>query len=116
MPNLIIAQKTDGTKYRFQPDFTDMKGVVTDMFCKWLFTEENREETLIAHNFKGYDGHFILKYVLNNNLKVKIIKHGTRVLDLQYRKLKINARDTLNFVSSRLAEFPTTVGIDTISK
>ena len=116
VPNLIIAQRSDGTEYRFPPDFTDMKGDVTDMFCKWLFTEQNRGATLIAHNFKGYDGHFILKYMLSNNLKVKIIKRGTKILDLQYRKLKINARDTLNFVSSRLAEFPTTVGIDTISK
>ena len=69
VPSLIIAQRSDGTEYRFPPDFCDMKGDVTEMFCKWLFTEQNKGATLIVHNFEGYDGHFISKCMLNTNLQ-----------------------------------------------
>ena len=58
-----------------------MNADVTEEFCRWLFTEEHRGYTLIAHNFRGYDGHFILKYMLDNNLKPDVIKSGTELLD-----------------------------------
>ena len=51
-----------------------MTGDITDQFCQWLFTEENRGATIIAHDFRGFDGLFILKYMLDNNLKVKVMK------------------------------------------
>ena len=50
--------------------------------------------------------------MLDNNLKPDIIKRGTQILDLQYKKLKINARDTLNFCSLKLANFPKAVGLN----
>ena len=89
-----------------------MTGDITDQFCQWLFTEENRGATIIAHNFRGFDGLFILKYMLDNNLKVKVIKRGSQILDFQYKALQMNARDTLNFCALRLADFPTAVGLD----
>ena len=81
VPNLIICQKADGTESRFPEDGQPMTGDVTNQFCKWLFTEQNKGVTLIAHNFRGYNGHFILKYMLDNNLKPEVIKRGTKLLD-----------------------------------
>ena len=80
VPNLIIWQATDGTEYRFPKDGESMKGDVTEEFCRRLFTEEHRGYTLIAHNFRPCDGHFILKYMLDNNLKPEVIKRGTKLL------------------------------------
>ena len=112
VPNLIICQRTDGTEYRFPSDGKPMTGNVTAEFCRWLFTEENRGATLIAHNFRGYDGHFILKYMLDNNLAPEAIKRRSKILDLQYKKLSINARDTLNFCALKLANFPKVVRLN----
>ena len=81
-----------------------------------MFTEENRGATIIAHNFRGFDGLFILKYMLDNNLKVKVIKRGSQILDFQYKALQMNARDTLNFCALRLADFPTAVGLDHLTQ
>ena len=33
-------------------------------FCHWLFT--NEYYTAIAHNLKGYDGVFIMKYIIDS--------------------------------------------------
>src|SRR5262249_54718282 len=36
---------------------------------------------------------------------------GNQLMDLQYKKLKMNARDTLNFVAQKLTNFPKAVGL-----
>ena len=69
----------------------------TEQFGRWLFHERHKEFTIIAHNFRLFDGHFILKYMLDNNLRPDVIKHGTVTVDLQYGKLGIKARGTLKF-------------------
>jgi len=35
-----------------------------DDFCEWLFTEENRNTTVMAHNGAGYDFKFILQWCI----------------------------------------------------
>ncbi|MCY7363679.1 MAG: DNA polymerase, partial [Ignavibacteria bacterium] len=77
IPNLVIAQLTDGREFRFPPDNTPMTVDydVTKNFCLWLFTEEHTGFTVIAHNFKGYDGQFILQHMVENNLNPRIIKN-----------------------------------------
>ena len=52
-PNLIIAQYFDGTTFHFRTN---------DDFCKWLISKHHKGYTAIAHNTKGYDSQFILKY------------------------------------------------------
>ena len=81
-----------------------------------LFKEENRGATIIAHYFRGFDGLFILKYMLDNSLKVKVIKRGSQILDFQYKALQMNARDTLNLCALRLADFPAAVGLDHLTQ
>ena len=110
--NLVVAQYTDGTEFRFPSDDQLMDGTATEQFGKWLFQPCHKNHTIIAHNFRSYDGQFILSYLLNNNLKgVSVIKRGNQLLDLQYKSLHINARDTLNFVAQKLAHFPKAVGL-----
>ena len=50
--------------------------------------------------------------MLDNNLKTELIKRGTQVFDLKYRKLDINARDPLNVCALKLANFPKAVRLN----
>jgi hypothetical protein len=38
-------------------------------FCDWLFTDENRDATVMAHNGAGYDNKFIFQYCVNTGKK-----------------------------------------------
>ena len=87
------------------------------LICSWLFRKEHKGHTIIAHNFRGYDGHFILNYLLQQNRPPQVIYRGTKILDLRYPALEMKARDTLNFCQLKLADFPKAVGLnDLISK
>jgi hypothetical protein len=114
-PNMIIAQYPDGQEFRFPPDGAPMENPeeIARSFGKWLFREEHRDHTIIALNLRSYDGHFVLKYMLDNDMKgIKVIKRGNQLLDIQYPALDMNARDTLNFVATSLSSFPKAVGLN----
>ena len=34
-----------------------------DDFCSWLFSQQNKNSTVIAHNAKSYDAYFLLEYL-----------------------------------------------------
>ena len=56
VPNLVVVQDDEGHEWVF-------KGTNTCKdFCDWLFENMDRA-VCIAHNFKGYDSYFILKYL-----------------------------------------------------
>lgn len=48
---------------------------VTD-FCKFLFNKKMTYTTAIAHNAKGFDAHFILKYLQTQGIKPEMICQG----------------------------------------
>ena len=112
LPNLVVAVTWDGRQVVFPTPGTPMQGDITDEFCQWLFTDQNRGATLIAHNLRGFDGLFILRYMIDHNLKVSVIKRGSQLLDLRYPALDMRVRDTLNFCALRLADFPKAVGLE----
>ena len=71
----------------------------------------------IAHNLKGYDGAFILQYLISNPLpddKYEIITQGLKVNFIKFNSIKII--DSLNFIPSALAKFPKTFGLKELKK
>ena len=56
VPNLVVVQDDEGHEWVFKGPNT-CKDV-----CDWLFKNMDRA-VCIAHNFKGYDSYFILKYL-----------------------------------------------------
>ena len=49
-------------------------------FCKWFFPKQLKRITAIVHNFKGYDGHFILNHNIKVGLKLpKPIMNGNKI-------------------------------------
>jgi len=82
-----------------------------DIFCHWLFKHENF--IAIAHNLKGYDGVFILKYILSsflpNDTMPSVLVNGTKILSIKFRKLKLI--DSHSFLSMPLSEFSSTFNL-----
>ena len=99
-PNLIVADYFDGTKFNFKTN---------DEFCKWLISEQHKGYTATAHNTKGYDSQFVLKYCVDNTLKPYTIYNGTKLMLLDVAKIRII--DSHNFVASRLSAFPNIFGL-----
>jgi len=44
-----------------------------DQFCKFLFAKNMENSIALAHNFRGFDGNFILQYIFKEGLKPKKI-------------------------------------------
>lgn len=111
-PNLVVAVTWDGRDVVFPTPGAPMQGDVTTQFCQWLFSEQHRGATLIAHNLRGFDGYFILRWLIDNNRKISVIKRGSQLLEMKYATLDMKTRDTLNFCALRLADFPKAVGLE----
>jgi hypothetical protein len=77
-------------------------------FCLWLL--EQNHFTCIAHNFKEFDGMFILRWFSENIVPcekpLETIINGTKVISLTFKKLKFI--DSLSFIPSSLAAFTKT--------
>ena len=76
----------------------------TDDFCEWIFQKEHHNYTFIAHNSKGFDNHFILKYAIENNLLMETIRNGNKLMYTKTHKKNLNIRfiDSFLFMSSSL--------------
>lgn len=84
-------------------------------FGSWLFTEAHKDFN--AHNMKGYDGHFLLEYLLANSIIPKIIYAGSKIMYSHVQRgLNIRILDSLNFLPMRLAELPKAFGLRELKK
>ena len=58
-------------------------------FCNWLFSKQHKGITAIAHNFKGYDGQFILNHIIKVGLKLpKLIMNGNNIMKLELNGIR----------------------------
>ena len=72
--------------------------------------------TCIAHNAKGYDAHFILRYCVKNTVKPYTIYVGTKLMLLEVEYLGLKVIDSMNFVAGPLSAFPKTFGLKELKK
>ena len=73
-----------------------------EKFCDWLFTKENRDVTVMAHNGAGYDFKFILKYCLNKGLRPSaFIRQGSRITYMHFNSFYIRFIDSYHFFRNR---------------
>lgn len=70
---------------------------------------------VIAHNFKSYDGHFIMNELMKRDKSVKPVMNGLKILTVLYDNY-IRFIDSINFIPIALRKFPKTFGLDNIEK
>ena len=105
--NLSIAQDFDGNEYVHNS---------IDEFCKYFLNDKYKEYTFIAHNSKGYDSHFVLKWLIDQGIKPYCIYNGAKIMFMEIPKLSIRFIDSLNFLQMPLKSFPKTFGMNELKK
>ena len=103
-PNLCVVHDEEREVGLFQG-----KDTVKE-FCEWLLTKEHQDCIVVAHNFQGYDGYFITKYLIQNAIKYEFILRGAKILSMTIPMFNIKFIDSLNFIPMSLAKFPKTFG------
>ena len=101
-PNLCVVYDEEKEVGLFQGQDTVKE------FCTWLLTPQHKGCIVIAHNFQGYDGYFIAKFLNENAIHYEIIYRGAKILSMTIPMFKIKFIDSLNFIPMGLAKFPKT--------
>lgn len=118
-------KRNKGGSYAAQPcDTCGVREVVfsgddtSEKFGKWLFSDQHRDSTVLAHNMKGYDGVFLLEYLLNHGLRPqKIIYNGTKIMYMHVQRgLNMRIIDSLNFLPMSLRSLPETLDLTELKK
>ena len=105
--NYVNAQDFDGNEFTFS--------TIGD-FCKFVFNDEHKGYTFVAHNAKSFDAQFILKYCVDDTIKPFCIYNGTKIMYMSIEKYKIRFIDSINFVNGALETFPKTFGLKELKK
>ena len=111
--NLVVAETDDDDDppQRFFGPFC-----IPD-FLKWLDTltlHDTRQVNVLAHNFQGYDGYFILHQYYDDNRIVQQIRNGCKLLEVKHDRLRFI--DSMSFFQMPLSAFPKTFGLTELKK
>ena len=88
-----------------------------DEFGRWLFCDNHKDVTVIAHNMQSYDGIFLLNYMTKNCMKPSVVFNGAKIMFMKvHSQLNIRILDSLNFLPMRLSKLPAAFGIDELKK
>ncbi|MDI9312027.1 MAG: DNA polymerase [Limnohabitans sp.] len=69
---------------------------------------------ILAHNFRGYDGHFIMKDIFQRDfLNIETIMNGSKILCIKINNIIF--LDSLSFFLQPLANLPKSFGFDNIT-
>ena len=105
--NLSISQDFNGREY-LHNSFEE--------FCKDFINNKFKDYTLIARNSKGYDSHFVLKWLIDQGIKPYCIYNRAKIMFMEIPKLSIRFIDSLNFLQMPLKAFPKTFGMNELKK
>ena len=105
--NYVNVQDFEGNEYTFD---------TIDEFCKFVFQEDHKNYTFIAHNAKSFDAQFVLRYCVLNGIKPYCIYNGSKIMYMHVKDHDIRFIDSLNFVQDKLAAFPKTFGLTEMKK
>ena len=109
-PNLCVVHDEEREVALFQGEDS------VKNFCEWLLTPEHKDCIVVAHNFQGYDGYFITKFLIDNAIHYEIIYRGAKSLSMTIPMFNIKFIDSINFIPMSLAKFPKTFGQDELCK
>ena len=72
--------------------------------------------TVFAHNFRAYDGYFIMNYVTRKGIKTNLVENGGKIMMLECPAHKLKFLDSLNFITMPLKKFPKSFGVTELKK
>jgi DNA polymerase type B, organellar and viral len=84
-----------------------------DNFMNYLLYLDPKftEVITVAHNMRSYDGHFILKSILENpEIKPEIVLNGAQIFGIFFSRFKFI--DSLNYFNTALSKLPAMFGIE----
>lgn len=84
-------------------------------FCEVYRPYARGNVSVIAHNFKSYDGHFIISELMCRNKTLNPIMNGLKILTILYDN-HIRFIDSINFIPMALKKFPKAFGLPDIEK
>ena len=86
-------------------------------FLEWLDTLTNndtRQVNVLAHNFQGYDGYFVIHQYYGDNRIVEQLRNGCKLLEVKHDRIRFI--DSLSFFQIPLSAFPKTFGLTELHK
>ena len=110
-PIYANAQYQDGTSFEFHNDGEDC----SREFFSWLLQKKHTDFTCVAHNFKAYDSYFLLKHLLETNIKPKVIFAGSKTMYLEIHRgfgKRMRFIDSYNFLPTALSKLPSMFGLE----
>ena len=110
--NLVVAETEDDD----QPVCFPGNHCVRD-FLEWLDTltlNDTRQVNVLAHNFQGYDGYFVIHQYYGDNRIVEQLRNGCKLLEVKHDRLRFI--DSLSFFQMPLSAFPKTFGLTELCK
>lgn len=102
----IIYQKTK----TFGVDYAVSDDVGSFLFSTNLF----HGFTCIAHNMRGFDGCFLLRYLIDRNIHVEPICNGLKLTSVFIPHLEMRLIDSLNFFQMPLSGIVSAMGIENV--
>ena len=110
--NLVVAEtEADDRPVRFLGEHC-----IRD-FLEWLDTLTNndtRQVHVLAHNFQGYDGYFVIHQYYGDNRIVEQLRNGCKLLEVKHDRIRFI--DSLSFFQMPLSAFPKTFGLTELCK
>ena len=110
--NLIVAETEDDDQpIRFPGQYC------TRDFLEWLDTltlNDTRQVNVLAHNFQGYDGYFVVHQYHSDNRIVEQLWNGCKLLEVKHDRIRFI--DSLSFFQMPLSTFPKTFGLTELKK
>ena len=110
--NLVVAEtEADDRPVRFVGEHC-----VRD-FLEWLDTltlNDTRQVNVLAHNFQGYDGFFVIHQYYGDNRIVEQLRNGCKLLEVKHDRLRFI--DSMSFFQMPLSAFPKTFGLTELCK
>ena len=110
--NLVVAETEDDN----QPMCFPGNHCIRD-FLEWLDTltlNDSRQINVLAHNFQGYDGYFVVDQYYGDNRIVQQLRNGCKLLQVQHDRIRFI--DSMSFFQMPLSAFPNTFGLTELCK
>ena len=110
--NLLVAETDEDDRSMCFPG-----EYCTQDFLEWLDTltlNDTRQVNVLAHNFQGYDGYFVVRRYHSDNRIVQQLRNGCKLLEVKHDRIRFI--DSLSFFQMPLSAFPKTFGLTELKK